>query len=119
VCVDGQGGVYFAGHGVAAGGSFDCLLMKYNIYGEYDWLRSWDGGDDDVLYSAAIGSGRLALRRGRDEQLPRQRGLSATAVVLPSRTDSWPGRGSGAHRAAIVQQRTQFERWRAVSRRYL
>ena len=54
--VDSQGAVYGAGktksYGVA---NHDCLLIKFNKYGEFVWARSWGGDGVDELLVLAIG----------------------------------------------------------------
>jgi PKD repeat protein len=54
---DGQGGLYFGGRTQSFGvGGSDCLLLKFNLAGELQWVRTWGTSDYDNVVDLALGA---------------------------------------------------------------
>ena len=83
IAVDSFGNVYVTGYSQALSYDYDCATIKYNSYGEVNWINRYDGGFDDYSrklslddsgnvyitgYSAGSGTGKdcLTIKYNKD-----------------------------------------------------
>lgn len=56
MALDSSENIYLAGSTDFTGIDLDMCLVKFNSLGEYQWNRTWDGGDDDVATTIVFDS---------------------------------------------------------------